>query len=155
MYLDGANRRQALSFAFAEADLCAEVAPQRHGLGVVVAMDVRDEELADVAQLVTHVTERTLEEFARFGQRPAGIDENGVLAIGDGVHVHGLEVIARKRERDAEHTGHLFEGAGPLPRVTIHSCTLGCARSLLRGRAWGSPSWPDDTSALQRVIRAP
>ena len=97
------QRRYVSALALAQRDDVAEGLPQLHREGVMIDVDVGDEEVPDVTQLVTDLPQPLGESLPGRDQGDAGVDEVDSLVVGDRVDVDRLEPVHRQRERDPVH----------------------------------------------------
>jgi hypothetical protein len=88
----------------AEADRGAELAPQQHGLGVMISMVVRHQKVVHVAEPGAQLAQRRRQRRPRLGETPAWVDEDQVVAVHDGIGVDGGQPVVRQRQRNAVHT---------------------------------------------------
>ena len=88
---------QAGLLAAAERDPGAELPPEHDGLGVVVAVDVGDEEPAHVLEPAAELGEGRFEHIAGLREGPPRVDERPPVAVGHGVHVHRAQAVVRQR----------------------------------------------------------
>ena len=87
----------------------AELAAHGHGLGVVVAVHVGDQETGDVGQPAVELGERLLEQRPRLLDRPAAVDEGQPVVGLEDVDVDRAQPVHRQRQRDPVHPGgHRF-----------------------------------------------
>jgi len=89
----------------AQADVGTDLLAQRDRLRVVVAVQVGDEEPADVGERVSCRPHRGLEEAARLGDRPAAVDQHQAVVGLHHVDVDRPQSVHRQRQRDPDDAG--------------------------------------------------
>ena len=94
------GRQHVGALVLAERDQRAELAPQLDREGVVVDVDVGDEEVADVAEPVAELSQRLGEPFPGRDHRHPRVDQVDAPGVGDRVDVDGLQPVQRQRQRD-------------------------------------------------------
>jgi hypothetical protein len=90
---------QPWTLSHAQLDSGADQATQRDGLGVVVAVDVRDQDAAHVPEVVPDGGQRRLEPLPRLEQGPPGVDEYEPVGLCHDVDVHGMQSVVGQRQR--------------------------------------------------------
>ena len=87
--------------AAAEGHLGPDLVAQHGGHREVVAVDVGDQEAADVGEARADLTQAALEQLPRHRDRPAAVDQRQPRVGLEHVDVDRLEAVHRQRERDA------------------------------------------------------
>ena len=124
--VDRVDRVETGLLALADRHRGAGDPPHRDRLRVVVAVQVRDQELADVGQPPVDLAEPAGEDVGGVGHRPAPVDQDEPVAVLDHVHVDRPQAVIRQGERDAMDPRTDRMRAGGLPRVPVpfHQCTV-------------------------------
>ena len=87
------DRFQARFLTDADTHGGAVLSAYRHGLGVVVAVQVGDQEPADVRESVSDGAQGLFQLLPGFLQRPAAVDQDQVAAGLDDVHVDRAQPV--------------------------------------------------------------
>ncbi|CAM5706764.1 hypothetical protein SALBM311S_09918 [Streptomyces alboniger] len=109
---------QARPLTRAQVDPRAQQPAQLHGVGVVVTMDVGDQDVADVAEVAPDGGQRLLEHLARLGDRPAPVDHDEAVVLREvlqQIDVDGVQAVVGQWQGNAVHSGldGLDSGCGP------------------------------------------
>jgi hypothetical protein len=97
---DVPDRLQVLPLPLAQRDQPAQRAAQLDRQGVVILVDVGDEEVPDVRQPVAELAEGLGEPLARLDQRHPRVDQVHAVLAGHRVHVDRGQPVVRQRQRD-------------------------------------------------------
>jgi len=112
---DVPDRHQVVPLPLAQRDQLAQRAPQLDREGVVVLVNMGDEEVPDVGQAVAELAECLGETFARLDDRHPRVDQVDAVLAGDRVHVDRGQPVVRQRQRyPVQATAEVFHpGLGP------------------------------------------
>ena len=101
--------------------------------GVVIAVDMGDQEPAHVTELVADAGQRGFQLLPGLGQRPAGVDQGQAAAVGDRVDVDRPQPVVGQRKRDPVHARSDGECPRQLPVARARD-VLAVLPGRLRGR---------------------
>ena len=94
------GRDHVRALFLAQRDHAVKRAPQLYRQGVVVDVNVGDEEVADVAELVSDLPQPRGEPLPGRDQRDPGVDQVDSAVVGDRVDVDRLQPVYRQRQGD-------------------------------------------------------
>ena len=129
---------QRCRLVLAEVDAPAELAAQRHRLGVVVTVHVGDQEAADIRQVGPDAAQRAAQLLTRLRKRPSRVDQGERGTVREGVDVDRAQAVGRQGQRNAVHARRHSMGARFRPVV-----------ARITHAASALPAEPPDTTAIR------
>ena len=147
------NGHQRRLLAATEGDRRAVPSAKQQRLGVMVPMDVGDDDATDVVGPVAERVQRRRQRGLAVGDCPSTVDQLDAAVVREGVDVHRSQAVVGERKRHPMDPRCLLRGTRAHPGVT-------CARGLRHdlGGRWFTwrPIWPSSPGTRRAArTRAP